>query len=287
MPDALVLGRELPGEVERAEPRRARVALVVAVEKPHLGRPRRAVGVRLRGLEADEHRIALTREDDRVVPLHPPEVRQVEDVVGRADDERVELLLGHQLAHAAELGVVARPAHAAPSGLCVSETQAPFRGGRTRMVTRALELVFQKHKLTRPSHRCGRGGRSGRRTCTSARPTAGRSAGAPPSLRRRGDPPRRRRRRRRRSRARHRASRRRLAGRGRCRTAPGRESELDAVLVLVAVGLLEAERRAVERARLLDVVDHEDRERLPERGHAGSQTMRSSRVTTRPTPPAG
>ncbi len=118
-PDALVFGRELPGEIERAEPGRARVALVVAVEDPHLGRPRHAVGVCLRGLEADEHRIALTREDDRVVALHPPEVRQVEDVVGRANDEHIELLLGHQLPHAVELGVVARPAHARTQGtLC-------------------------------------------------------------------------------------------------------------------------------------------------------------------------
>jgi hypothetical protein len=37
--------------------------------------------------------LALAREDDRVVALHAPEVRQVEDVVGRADDDRVEVAL--------------------------------------------------------------------------------------------------------------------------------------------------------------------------------------------------
>ena len=60
-----------------------------------------------------QRRLALAREDDRVVALHAPEVRQVEDVVGRADDERVELVLGHQRANAVELRVVARPAHGA------------------------------------------------------------------------------------------------------------------------------------------------------------------------------
>ena len=110
-PDPVVLGRELAGEIERTQARRARVALVVAVKEPHLARPGRSLRIRLRGLEADEHRVALDREDDRVVPLHPPEVRQVEDVVGCAHDERIELLLGHQRAHALELGVVPGPAH--------------------------------------------------------------------------------------------------------------------------------------------------------------------------------
>ena len=117
-PDPVVLGRELAGKVERTQPRRPRIALVVAVEEPHLGRPGRPLGIGLRGFEADQRRVALAREDDGVVPLHPPEVRQVEDVVGRADDERVELLLGHQRPDAVELGVVPRPAHAHRETLC-------------------------------------------------------------------------------------------------------------------------------------------------------------------------
>src|SRR5437773_2706992 len=48
-----------------------------------------------------------------VVALHQQEVRQVEDVVGRADDERVDVLLCHQLANARELRLVASPTHAA------------------------------------------------------------------------------------------------------------------------------------------------------------------------------
>ena len=55
--------------------------------------------------------LALAREHRRVVPLHAPEVREVEDVVGRADDEGVELLLGHQRPDAIELRVVPRPGH--------------------------------------------------------------------------------------------------------------------------------------------------------------------------------
>ena len=67
--------------------------------------------VLLRRLETDEHGLALAREHAGVVALHPPEVREIEDVVGRADHERVELLLGHQRAHALELRVVSRPGH--------------------------------------------------------------------------------------------------------------------------------------------------------------------------------
>ena len=79
-------------ELERARGRRTRVALVVAGEEPDVARPGGARGVVGGGLEADQHRLALAREDDGVVALHPPEVREVEDVVGRADDERVEVL---------------------------------------------------------------------------------------------------------------------------------------------------------------------------------------------------
>ena len=155
-PDAVVVGRELAGEIERPEPGRPRVALVVAVEEPQLARPGRALRVRLRRLEADQHRIALPREDDGVVALHPPEVRQVEDVVGRAGNEHVELLVGHQRAHAVELRVVARPAHAPPGKVCVSETQGPIRRARGRMVTRDRgSLCFRNTSLTRLSRRRG------------------------------------------------------------------------------------------------------------------------------------
>ncbi len=109
--DPVVVGCELAGEIERAQAGRPRVALVVAVEEPHLGRPRSPLRIRLRRLQADQHRVALTREDDSVIALHAPEVRQVEDVVGGPDDERVQLLLAHQRAHSLELRVVPGPAH--------------------------------------------------------------------------------------------------------------------------------------------------------------------------------
>ncbi len=110
-PDPPVLARCLASELEDARAGRARVDRVVALEEPHVARPRHVRRVLLGRLETDQRRLALTREDARVVPLHPPEVREVEDVVGRADDERVELVLGHERAHALELRVVARPAH--------------------------------------------------------------------------------------------------------------------------------------------------------------------------------
>ncbi len=117
-PELPVAGRDLLRELEHARSRRPRIAGVVAAEEPHLARPGGARGVFLGRLEADQHRLALAREDARVVPLHPPEVRQVDDVVGRAHDERVEPALAHERAHALELRVVPRPGHGAILRLC-------------------------------------------------------------------------------------------------------------------------------------------------------------------------
>ena len=122
--DRLVLLGERRGEVERPQRRRPWVALVVATEEPEIARPRRALGILARRLEADQRRLALDREDDGVVALHAPEVRQVEDVVGSADDERVEPSVAHQRADPVELRVVARPAHRRPSALRRSHPRA-------------------------------------------------------------------------------------------------------------------------------------------------------------------
>src|SRR4029079_19058746 len=97
----------------------ARVILRVPTYGPHVTRPRGPRRIVFGCLEADQHRVALTRKDAGVVALHAPEVRQVEDVVGRAHDERIEVALGHQRADALELRVVALPAHvqvASPHG---------------------------------------------------------------------------------------------------------------------------------------------------------------------------
>ena len=103
--------RRLARELERAQPGRPRVARVVAGEEPHVLRPGRP-----RASSAEASRQISTGSPSRgnttrVVALHPPEVRQVEDVVRRADDDRVELLLGHERADALELRVVAGPGH--------------------------------------------------------------------------------------------------------------------------------------------------------------------------------
>src|SRR6185312_406400 len=109
--DALVPARGLSRELEHARTGRPRIALVVAREEADVGGPGTTRGVLLRRLEADQDRLAVPREDAGVIALHPPEIRQVEHVVGRADDERIQVVLRHQRADAVEFRVVARPAH--------------------------------------------------------------------------------------------------------------------------------------------------------------------------------
>ena len=75
-----------------------------------------------------------------VVPLHAPEVRQVEDVVGRADDERVELVLGHERAHALELRVVPRPGHAAILRLGLEDEPEPEDQNGQELEWRAFDV---------------------------------------------------------------------------------------------------------------------------------------------------
>ena len=110
-PHPSVRARRGARELEHAGNRRPRIRRVVPCEEEDVVGPGRADCVVLARLEAHERRLALEREDARVVALHAPEVRQVEDVVRRADDERVELALVHERTHAVELRVVARPRH--------------------------------------------------------------------------------------------------------------------------------------------------------------------------------
>ena len=110
-PDLAVLTRRRLRQLERAGGGRPRVVVGVAAEEADVVRPGVARSVLGGGLEADQHRLALAREDDGLVALHAPEVRQVENVVGRADDQRVEAFFRHQRTHALELRVVAGPAH--------------------------------------------------------------------------------------------------------------------------------------------------------------------------------
>ena len=149
-PDALVVARGLDRRVERPRERRPRILGVVAADQPHVVRPGRARGVLLRRLDRDQHRLALAREDAGVVALHPPEVRQVEDVVGRADDERIELLLRHQRADAVELRVVAGPASRSrrPRGGCAA---APARRGPP--ATRRPGCAARRSARSRPRRR--------------------------------------------------------------------------------------------------------------------------------------
>ena len=108
---ARVLARSLEREIERAHRRRPRVGRVVPREEPNVLGPRAMRDVVRRRLERDQRRLPRPRKDHGFVALHAPEVRQVEDVVGSPDDQRVELLLGHQRPDALELRVVPLPRH--------------------------------------------------------------------------------------------------------------------------------------------------------------------------------
>src|SRR5262249_34153866 len=104
-------GEDVEREVERPEPGRAGVGLVVAAKEADVVRPGATSGVVGLRLEHDQRRIALAGGDDDVVPLHAPVVREVDDVVRRPNDERVQVLLGHERADAVQLGVVPGPGH--------------------------------------------------------------------------------------------------------------------------------------------------------------------------------
>ena len=106
----------LQNGLERARERRTGVGRVIAGHEHDLLRPGVLGRIRSRGLDRDQDWRALAGKDRGVVALHPPEVRQVEDVVGGADDEGVEPVLFHQRADAVELGVVSRPGHRATRG---------------------------------------------------------------------------------------------------------------------------------------------------------------------------
>ena len=97
------------GQVGRPGPGRARIVRRITLERPQVVRPRRGGGLVQLRLHHDERRVVFAREDDDVVALHAPVVGEVEDVVGRAHHQRVEIALGHERAHAVQLGVVSRP----------------------------------------------------------------------------------------------------------------------------------------------------------------------------------
>jgi hypothetical protein len=110
-PDAPVRAARVDRYVQRAPGYGTRIRLVVAADIAHVRCPAGAGGILGRRLETDEHRLAVAREDAGIVALHAPEVREVENVVGSADDERVDPVVRHEPANAVELRVVAGPAH--------------------------------------------------------------------------------------------------------------------------------------------------------------------------------
>ena len=97
--------------VERACERRARIRLVVAADEADVRCPRRSLGVLCRRSRQISTGSPSRGKTQAFVPLHAPEVREVENVVGRAHDERVEPVLGHQGTDALELRLVSLPGH--------------------------------------------------------------------------------------------------------------------------------------------------------------------------------
>ena len=142
--DGLVVRSALLRGVEGSRERWPRISRVIACEEPDLGRPGHALGVSLARLEADEDGFALARKHADVVALHAPEVRQVEDVVGRSHDERVEPALAHERAHAVELRVVPRPAHT------ILRPPRRFRSGRNS--GRTFRSMTRRRRRDDPSH---------------------------------------------------------------------------------------------------------------------------------------
>src|SRR5205085_4392625 len=144
-------GDDAAREVERAGRRRPRVARVVAEVDVQVARPRLPRRVVDRRLHDDERRLAGAREDRDVVALHAPEVREVEDVVGRTDDERVEVALGHERTHPLELRVVSRPGQAgADDSLCGAGMTRPKVPSFSPMtVTEIVSGIFTPRNSSR------------------------------------------------------------------------------------------------------------------------------------------
>ncbi len=94
--------QNLQRDIERAKSRRTRIAIVVALEQADVLRPGGAARVLFLRLDGDERGLALAWEDRDVVALHAPVVGEVDDVVGRAHDQGVEIVASHEFADAGE-----------------------------------------------------------------------------------------------------------------------------------------------------------------------------------------
>src|SRR5262249_53628861 len=88
------------------------ISFVIAFEEANVAGPGVAARFGFLRLKSDERWLAFARENDGVVALHAPIVGKIEDVVGRADNERVDFLFFQQRADAAELLLVNGPRHA-------------------------------------------------------------------------------------------------------------------------------------------------------------------------------
>ncbi len=152
--DPVVPARGLERKVERAHRRRPRVVGVVAAHIADVGRPCGARRVLGRCLEADQDGLALAREHAGVVALHPPEVRQIENVVRGADDEGVELVLRHERAYAIELLVVSGPAHQRTRGGAGS----PCPSAHEITGFRSVPILSISASITSPGLEVERGG---------------------------------------------------------------------------------------------------------------------------------
>ena len=82
----------LKRHIKRTKCRWPRIAIVIALEKPDVLCPRGAARILFLRLDGDQRRLAFAREDRDVVALHAPVVRQIDDIVGRAHHQGVEIV---------------------------------------------------------------------------------------------------------------------------------------------------------------------------------------------------
>src|SRR2546429_4454876 len=87
--------------------------IFVEMEEANVFVPRRALRFAELWLDDQKRWIAVARKNNQVISLHGPVVRQVKNVVRRADHQRIEMVLLQHLPHALPLLFVDGIAHLA------------------------------------------------------------------------------------------------------------------------------------------------------------------------------
>ena len=111
-PGKVFFAKNFNGHLQRAHHRRPRVGGMVETERTHILCPGTAFGFFVLRLDRQQHRLTFARENNQVVSFHAPIIGEVENIVGRASDDSVKVLLAHQQANTVELALVNWMCHA-------------------------------------------------------------------------------------------------------------------------------------------------------------------------------